>query len=70
MFTREFLAFKGALGMGAVILEKDHPERKGVVERAIGSLETSFLGRTFESPNDFNAQLARGFPMPTPASTG
>lgn len=58
-FTTEFLAFKGALGMGAVILEKGHPERKGVVERAIGYLETSFLpGRTFSSPDDFNSQLS------------
>lgn len=58
-FTHEFLAFKGALGMGAVILEKGHPERKGVVERAIGYLETSFLpGRSFEHPEDFNRQLA------------
>lgn len=57
VFTREFLAFKGALGMGAVILEKGHPERKGVVERAIGYLETSFLpGRRFSSPEDFNSQ--------------
>lgn len=57
-FTSEFLAFKGALAMGAVILEKGHPERKGVVERAIGYLETSFLpGRSFESPEDFNCQL-------------
>jgi transposase len=58
LFTTEFLAFKGALGMGAVILEKGHPERKGVVERAIGYLETSFLpGRTFLSPDDFNSQF-------------
>jgi transposase len=58
VFTPEFLAFKGALGMGAVILEKGHPERKGVVERAIGYLETSFLpGRVFSSPEDFNSQL-------------
>jgi transposase len=58
-FTQEFLAFKGALGMGAVILEKGHPERKGVVERAIGYLETSFLpGRAFSSPDDFNSQLS------------
>lgn len=57
-FTQEFLAFKGALGMGAVILDKGHPERKGVVERSIGYLETSFLpGRTFDSPADFNSQL-------------
>jgi transposase len=59
VFTCEFLAFKGALGMGAVILEKGHPERKGVVERAIGYLETSFLpGRTFESLEDFNTQFS------------
>ncbi len=59
VFTREFLAFKGALGMGGVILEKGHPERKGVVERAIGYLETSFLpARTFLSPDDFNWQLS------------
>lgn len=58
VFTQEFLAFKGALGMGAVILEKGHPERKGVVERSIGYLETSFLpGRSFDSPEDFNSQL-------------
>ena len=62
-FTAEFLAFKGALGMGAVILEKGHPERKGVVERAIGYLETSFLpGRSFSSPGDFNAQLFSWLP--------
>jgi len=41
-----------------VILEKGHPERKGVVERAIGYLETSFLpGRSFTSPDDFDSQL-------------
>jgi transposase len=63
LFTPEFLAFKGALGMGAVILEKGHPERKGVVERAIGYLETSFLpGRIFSSPDDFNAQLRSWLP--------
>ena len=63
VFTQEFLAFKGALGMGAVILEKGHPERKGVVERAIGYLETSFLpGRSFSSSDDFNAQLLSWLP--------
>jgi transposase len=42
-----------------VILEKGHPERKGVVERAIGYLETSFLtGRSFSSVEDFNSQLS------------
>ena len=35
------------------------PEAKGLVERANGYLETSFLpGRTFASPADFNAQLS------------
>ena len=35
------------------------PEAKGLVERANGYLETSFLpGRTFASPADFNTQLA------------
>jgi transposase len=35
------------------------PEAKGLVERANGYLETSFLpARTFASPTDFNAQLA------------
>lgn len=34
------------------------PRPKGVVERANGYLDTSFLpGRTFASPADFNAQL-------------
>jgi transposase len=34
------------------------PEAKGVVERANGYLETSFLpGRSFTGPGDFNAQL-------------
>ena len=57
-FTREFLAFKGALGMGAVILRGGFPEGKGLVERANGYLETSFLpGRSFSSIEDFNAQL-------------
>jgi transposase len=57
-FTREFLAFKGALGMGAVILKGGFPEGKGIVERANRYLETSFLpGRRFSDPDDFNAQL-------------
>jgi len=57
-FTEPFLAFKGALGMGAIVLEPGHPERKGVVERTNGYLETSFLpGREFASVDDFNTQL-------------
>jgi hypothetical protein len=35
------------------------PEAKGIVERANGYLETSFLpGRTFTGPADFNSQLS------------
>jgi transposase len=57
-FSHEFSAFKGTLGMGAVILKGGFPEGKGLVERAIGYLETSFLpGRCFASPEDYNAQL-------------
>lgn len=57
-FTQEFLAFKGTLGMGAIVLAPGHPERKGVVERANRYLETSFLpGRTFAGVDDFNTQL-------------
>ncbi|MBA3852037.1 MAG: IS21 family transposase [Chloroflexi bacterium] len=58
VFTREYLMFKGTFGMGAVVLAKGHPERKGCVERVNGYLETSFLpGRTFAGVGDFNAQL-------------
>lgn len=56
--TQAFQAFRGTLGMGAFICEKGDPEAKGVVERANGYLETSFLpGRTFTGVDDFNAQL-------------
>jgi hypothetical protein len=45
--------------MGSVVLAKGHPERKGVVERTNGYLETSFLpGRSFAGVADFNIQLA------------
>jgi len=57
--TLPFQAFRGALGMGVVLLRPRDPEAKGLVERANGYLETSFLpGRAFASPADFNAQLA------------
>jgi transposase len=58
-FSTAFSAFRGTLGMGAVLCARGDPEAKGLVERANGYLETSFLpGRSFESPDDFNAQLA------------
>jgi hypothetical protein len=57
-FTEAFLAFKGSFGMGAIVLAPGHPERKGIVERANGYLETSFLpGRVFAGADDFNTQL-------------
>jgi transposase len=51
-------AFRGMLGIGIVQCRPADPEAKGLVERANGYLETSFLpGRVFASPADFNAQL-------------
>jgi hypothetical protein len=45
--------------MGVVICRPGDPEAKGLVERANGYLETSFLpGRRFSSPADFNTQLS------------
>jgi transposase len=56
--TAEYQAFRGVLGMGAVLVGPNDPEAKGLVERANGYLETSFLpGRTFEDAADFNRQL-------------
>jgi transposase len=57
--TAECQAFRGTLGTRVVICKPADPESKGLVERANGYLETSFLpGRRFASPEDFNAQLA------------
>jgi len=57
--TDDFEAFRGTLGIGVHQCRPRDPEAKGIVERANGYLETSFLpGRTFTSPADFNAQLA------------
>jgi transposase len=51
--------FRGVLGAKIWICDPGDPEAKGLVERANGYLETSFLpGRSFGSPADFNAQLA------------
>lgn len=56
--TEEFEGFRGTLGIRVVQCRPGDPEAKGLVERANGYLETSFLpGRTFTSPADFNAQL-------------
>ena len=58
VLTAEFQAFRGTLGMGAILVGPADPEAKGLVERANGYLETSFLpGRSFEDVADFNRQL-------------
>jgi hypothetical protein len=59
IYTEDYLRLKGTLAMGSIVLAKGHPERKGVVERANGYLETSFMpGRRFADRDDFNTQLA------------
>lgn len=56
--SEEFEAFRGCLGIKVIQCRPRDPEAKGLVERANGYLETSFLpGRTFTSPADFNTQL-------------
>ncbi|MGI5378617.1 IS21 family transposase [Streptomyces sp. CA-251387] len=57
--TEDFAAFAGLLGIRVIQCRPGDPEAKGLVERANGYLETSFLpGRIFASPTDFNIQLA------------
>ncbi|MFE5588159.1 hypothetical protein [Kitasatospora sp. NPDC056531] len=57
--TSEFAALAGLLATRIHFCRLRDPEAKGLVERANGYLETSFLpGRTFVGPGDFNAQLA------------
>ena len=56
--TSEFAAFAGLLALRVHLCRPRDPEAKGLVERANGYLETSFLpGRTFTGPDDFNTQL-------------
>jgi transposase len=58
VLTDAALAFAGTLGMGFRLCQAADPEAKGMVERANGYFETSFLpGRTFEDVADFNRQL-------------
>ena len=58
VLTEAALRFAGSLGMGFRLCEARDPEAKGVVERANGYFETSFLpGRSFEDIDDFNRQL-------------
>lgn len=56
--TAECQAFRGTLATRVYVCAPRDPAAKGLVERANGYLETSFLpGRSFTSPQDFNAQL-------------
>jgi transposase len=56
--TAPAAAFAGTLATRIKLAPPRDPEYKGMVERANGFLETSFLpGRSFSSPEDFNAQL-------------
>ncbi|GAA3515041.1 IS21-like element ISMbo1 family transposase [Georgenia daeguensis] len=56
-------AFAGTLGTRIYQTRPRDPEAKGVVERANGYLQTSFLpGREFASPADFNDQLGAWLP--------
>jgi transposase len=58
VFSAEFQSFRGTLGIGAQLCQRGDPEAKGLIERANGYFETSFLpGRRFESVADFNAQF-------------
>jgi transposase len=58
VLTEATHAVRGVLGAKVVICDPGDPEAKGLVERANGYLETSFLpGRSFSSPADFNVQL-------------
>lgn len=55
--------FAGTLGTRIFQTRPYDPEAKGVVERANGFLQTSFLpGREFASPQDFNTQLVGWLP--------
>jgi transposase len=70
-FTAEFQAFRGTLGMGAVLCQRADPEAKGLVERANGYLEPSFLpGRRFEDSPTSTANSPAGSPRPITGSIG
>jgi len=56
--TAECQAFRGTLATRVYVCLPRDPESKGLIERANGYLETSFLpGRAFTCPADFNRQL-------------
>jgi transposase len=70
VLTGAMNGFRGTLGITVIQCRPRDPEAKGLVERANGYLETSFLpGRRFAGPADFNAQLTEWLTGPAPAST-
>lgn len=59
LLTADCQAFRGVLGVKVYVCKPADPEAKGMVERLHDYLEKSFLpGRSFESPAEFNRQLA------------
>ena len=62
-FAEGVTGFCGTLATRIHQLKARDPESKGIVERANGYFETSFLpGRVFASPGDFNAQMSAWLP--------
>jgi transposase len=69
--TRGFTVLRGLLGTNVVVLRPRDPEAKGLVERANGYLETSFLpGRRFAGVTDSRSSWASGLPGSTPDPGG
>jgi hypothetical protein len=62
--TEPAAAFAGTLGTEIKLLKARDPESKGMVERMNQFFRSRFMsGRTFTSPDDFNAQLAVWLPV-------
>ena len=62
--TEAAAAFAGTLGCEIKLLKPRDPESKGMVERMNRFFRSRFMpGRTFTSPEDFNAQMAAWLPI-------
>ncbi len=61
--TQGARSFAGTLGTRIYQTAARDPEAKGIIERGNGFFETSFMpGREFDSPGDYNIQLAGWLP--------